>query len=283
MGGKHYDIKYRKAAVEEWHKAGCPPQDQLRQVVASFRGRFPPPPAGDGPRNPSEFCHQWVREWDERGSVRSRSPEPRRPYIDNDVAKECVAQLKAGYLDKGRRRCYTSMRQAALKNDYIKGILASHCGIDGKPLSTCTLWRRCRAVCPGLTRKTLRYFFKLTAEHKRLRLAYCTRLMAMPALQRNQYLARVVWIDSKKMYVAPEARLVYADHNAQLQVQDRRVAASGYAARKIFYYAAVNGALGALLWKAGTGTSRQRMPNGKWWQVYDTPYRVSGWRAASKS
>jgi hypothetical protein len=281
MGGQHYSIEVRKAAVEEYIKAGSPAPDQLRNVVSSFRGRCPPPPAGDGPLNPSEFVHHWVREWNERGSVRSRSPLPRKPYIDDDVARQCVAQLKAGFMDKGRQRCYSSMRQAARRNAFISGVLAGYRDIDGQPLSACTLWRRCKAVSPGLSRKTLRYVFKLTPEHKHLRLQYCARLMAMPALQRNQYLARVVWIDSKKMYVAPEARLVYANSSAQLHVQDRRVAASGFSAKKIFYYGAACAVFGGLFWKAGTGTSRQRLPNGNWWAPYDKPYMVSGWRAAS--
>jgi hypothetical protein len=171
------------------------------------------------------------------------------------------------------------MRQAAQKNDYIRGILAGYRGPDGQPLSNSTLWRRCKAVCPGLSRKTMRYVFKLTSEHKRQRLSYCRRLMGMGACERNQYLSRVVWIDSKKMYIAPESKLVYANSSAQLYVQDRRVPCKG--GKRIVYYAAVNTVFGIVDWVAATGTSRDRNPDGTWWYA-TTGYRVSGWRAASK-
>lgn len=279
MGRQHYPAATRQTAVEAWILVGKPKLEELAPAVTKFREMIP---AERRPHNPSEFVHDWVKAWKERYSVRSASPEPRRPSIDDDVARACVKQLKAGYVAEGWQKWYRSLKHAAAKNAYIKEVVASHLGPNGKPVTLCTLWRRMKAVEPTLTRRTLRYTYKLTDTHKRERLAYCTRLLSLPPADRRKYLARVVCIDSKKLYVVPEARQVYADNTAQLLIQDRRVPASGSATRKILYYAAVNAAIGPVEFILATGTSRQKLPDGKMWRVNaDKTYTVRARRAAS--
>lgn len=278
MGRQHYPHATRQTAVEAWYATGKPALPNLEHTVAKFKELIP---KDQRPHNPSDFVLDWVKAWIERASVRSRSPEPRPSRVGDDTARECVRQLKAGYVAEGRHKCYRSLKQAAAKNDYIKKVVATHLGPTGKPITLCTLWRRLKAVEPTLTRRTLRYTYKLTDAHKRERLAYCTRLLSMPPAERKKYLARVVWIDSKKLYVVPEDRQVYADSTAQLLIQDKRVPASGYAARKIVYYAAVNAVIGTVYFMPATGTSRQKF-QGKMWTVNEGHiYKVRPWRAAS--
>lgn len=274
MGGHHYPVEVRREAVEAWVAAGKPEPGDMAAAVRIFRERVA---AASLPKNPSEFVATWVRNWVERSSVRSPSPAPRQSAISDDVAKECVRRLKAGYMLKGQHKCYRSLREAAKYNPYIKSVLESHVDPDsGKGLTTCTLWRRLKMVEPTLTRRTLRFAFKLTAAHKTARVQYCQKLLAMSPSLRKQYLARVVWIDSKKLYVVPAGRQVYAPADANMLVQDPRIPDSFSKVKKIMYYAAVNAAIGPVLWKPVTGTTGDKV-NGK--LVYpsgDKRYKASG-------
>ena len=257
MGGPHKTLHTRKAAVEAWILAGKPALGNRAEALRIFREMVA---ADDLPSNPSDFMDHHVQSWEDRGSVRDKSPEPRRSLIDDETAKECVQQLLAGYTDGERLRYYRSLREASKKNAYIKNVLATHLdpGTD-KPLTLCTLWRRLKAVNPTLTRRTLRYTFKLTAAHKSDRAAYCRKLLALPEEERKRFLARVVWIDSKKLYVVPKSHLVYAPPGANLLIQDPRVSSSAYKCKRIYYYAAVNAALGGVHFWPATGTSPDKI------------------------
>ena len=280
MGGRHYSCEVRQAAVDAWYEAGRPPLDNLAPAVTIFRQTQAPEAL---PSNPSEFVHTWVSAWRTRFTLRSRSPEPRKPGITDDEAREVVRILTAGYQQGQRHRCYHSIKQAAERDGRIKESLQKKSDSEGKAFTLCTLWRRLKQVEPTLTRKTLRYTFKLTAAHRNARVAYCTRLMAMPEQERKRFLARVVWIDSKTLYVVPRAMKVYAANAAQLLVQDPRVPASMKQAKKIHYYAAVNAALGAVYWCTGTGTTPEKAQDGSWWYPTYKHYKVSACRAASKA
>lgn len=278
MGGQHYSLETRQRAVDAWYEAGRPPLSSLAPAVTIFRSRLP---AEDLPTNPSEFVHTWVKAWTTRFTVHSRSPPPRKSGIDDAAALEVVRILKDGYQQGHRHKCYRSLRQAAQRDGTIKEILKKNNDPEGKPFTLCTLWRRLKQVDPTLTRKTLRYTYKLTAAHRNARAAYCARLSAMPEQERKRYLARVVWIDSKTLFVVPRAMKVYAANVAQLLVQDPRVPASMKQAKKIHYYAAVNAALGAVYWNAATGTTPEKLDTGRWWYPTRTHYRVSACLAAS--
>lgn len=145
--------------------------------------------------------------------MHSRSPPPRKSGIDDAAALEVVRILKDGYEQGHRHKCYRSLKQAAERDGTIKKILQKNNDPEGKPFTLCTLWRRLKQVDPTLTRKTLRYTYKLTAAHRRARAAYCASLSAMPERERKRYLGRVVfqarvvfqWIDSKTLFVVFQA------------------------------------------------------------------------------
>lgn len=124
---------------------------------------------------------------------------------------ECVKQLKAGYMAGLRRKYYLRLRHVVKKNTYIKCMMASHRNPDtGKPCALCSLWRHLKKVEPTLTRRTIRFTFKLMAAHKAAGVAYCHKILAMTPAQQKRYLVRVVWIDSKKLLVVPRGLKVYA-------------------------------------------------------------------------
>lgn len=199
MGGQHHPLSTRQTAVEAWIEAGKPAKGERATALRLFREKVD---GGSLPANPSEFLDTWVEAWLERGSVADKPPEPRKSRIDDATAKECVRQLEEGYYEGGRHRFFWSLRQAKIKNAYIRNVLATHLDpMTDKELARCSLWRRIKAVVPTLTRRTLRFTFKLTATHKTARVNYCKRLLGMPEAARKRYLARVVWIDSKKLYV----------------------------------------------------------------------------------
>lgn len=274
MGGHHYPLAVRREAVEAWAAAGKPEPGSMAEAVRIFRQNVP---ADCLPKNPSEFVATWVRNWQEHSSVRSPSPAPRESAISDDVAKECVQKLKAGYMCKGQRKYYRSLREAVKFNPFIKSVMESYKTPDtGKNLTTCTLWRHLKRVDPTLTRRTLCFAFKLTASHKTARVAYCQRLLAMSPTLRNQYLARVVWIDSKKLFVVPEGRLVYAPAGANMLVQDQRIPDSFSKLKRIVYYAAVNASIGPVFWSPVTGTTPDKVNGKLTYPSGDTRYMASG-------
>lgn len=279
MGGRHYPLSTRQAAVTAWITAGQPGVGHRAEALRLFRESVP---ADALPHNPSEFMDQHVESWVTRGSVADKSPEPRRSAIDDATAKECVKQLLAGYTDGDRHRYYRSLREASKKNAYIKNVFATHLDpFTAKPLTTCTLWRRLKAVSPNLTRRTLRYAFKLTAADKADRVAYCRKLLGMSKEERERFLARVVWIDSKKLYVVPKSHLVYAPPGANLLIQDPRASSSSYRCKKIYYYAAVNAALGGVHFFPATGTSPDKVDGKNQYPAGTTCYKVGGCWPAS--
>lgn len=259
MGGQHYPPPVRRMAVEAWVAAGKPAEGNMAEAVRRFREMLPPK---DQPKNCSEFVRTWVRSWQQRSTVRSPSPPPRKSLIDDDTARQCVKQLLAGYWKNRQHKRYRSIRDAVERNSYLREVLHTRQAVPGHDLSLCTLWRRMKAVDPSLTRRMLRFTRKLSPATKRERVQYCQHLLAMQAAHRRQYLARVVWIDSKKLYIVPEGRLVYAPKDADLTVEDKRMPQSSSQVKKIVYYAAVNAAIGPVYWKQVTGTTRYKTMKG---------------------
>jgi hypothetical protein len=249
-------------AVEAWVLAGKPPSDDMAVAVDLFKGMLE---ADRRPSNPHDFIDYWVNAWEDRGSVRSKSPSPRRRILDDDTARACVDALLKGYKKHNRQRYYRSFRDAALKNAKIKQVLTTYTVQRGKhqgdPITPFYLWRRMKEVDPSLCRRTLRYVHKRTKAQERERVEYCRRLLAMPAEARARYLARVVWIDSKLLYVVPCDHYVYAPRGAKLLVEDSRKPNSWRRVKRINYYAAVNAVLGAVSFRPVTGTT-------EWTEIY---------------
>jgi hypothetical protein len=256
MGGKRYPLWVRRMAVEAWVLAGKPPSESMAVAVELFQAMLP---VEDRPRNAHDFIVTWTAGWKKRGSVRSKSPSPRRRILDDDTARRCIDALLKGYKVNKQQRYYRSFRDAVAKNPVIKQVLASHTTERGKheggPISPFYLWRRMKEVDPSLSRHTLRYVHQRTRAQERERVAYCRRLLAMSPAQRKRYLSRVVWIDSKLLYVVPVDQFVYAPPNSQLVVEDARIPASWRRMKKINYYVAVNAALGGVAFRPVTGTT----------------------------
>ena len=73
--------------------------------------------------------------------------------------------------------------------------------------------------------------------------------------QLRRHLSRVIWIDSKKLYVVPKAQRVWAPPDAELTVEDPHMPATGRTVKAINYYAAVNAVLGPVCFIPVTGTT----------------------------
>lgn len=257
MGRERFGLHVRRAAVEAWVLAGRPAQGQMAPALAEFRKLMKERHANERlPRNVSEFVSGWVKAWEERGTVRSKSPSPRRSHLPDDVVDDCYHALLAGY-HTGRRQCYfRSFRQAVQRCTMLRDVMARYTHDDGRPLKPASLWRRMKERHPGLSRRLLRFVRKRKSAERQQRVAYCSKLLAMPAAARQRYLARVVWLDAKKLYIVPTSQLVYAPKGADLVVEDRRVPDSWRAAKKINYYCAVNAVVGAITWLPVTGTTQ---------------------------
>lgn len=237
--------------------AGRPRDGNMGAVGLEFRklmaSDYPGQPL---PHNVSKFVRGWVKAWMERSNMRSRSPSPRRSHLPDEVVDECYNALLAGY-NKGRRHChYRSFRHALKRNGTLRSALATYTHDDGRPLLPSTLYRRIKERHPGLSRRLLRFVRKKSSTEKEERVQYCSKLLAMTAAARRQYLSRVVWLDAKKLYVVPTSQLVYAAKAERLVVEDRRVPSSFKSAKKINYYCAVNAVVGAVTWIPVTGTSQ---------------------------
>jgi hypothetical protein len=274
MGGRRYPLWVRRMAVEAWILAGKPPFEKLDVAVKLFKGMVP---LDERPRNGHNFIEWWATGWNKRGSVRSKSPSPWRRVLDDNTARKCIDALLKGHKQNNKQRYYTSFHQAANKNDVIKQVLATHYTERGKhegePISVGYLWRRMKEVDPSLNRRMLRYVTKRTPAQKKERVDYCRRLLAMPAEQRERYLARVVWIDSKLLYVAPVDHYVYAPRHADLVVEDARIKRSKRNVKKINYYVAVNAVLGAVMFRPVTGTTDWTKIFRQYYPSY-RPYKV---------
>jgi hypothetical protein len=184
MGGKRYPLWVRRMAVEAWVLAGKPPSDSMAVAVELFQAMLP---IEDRPRNAHDFIVTWVAGWKKRGSVRSKSPSPRRRILDDATARKCIDALLKGYKVNKQQHYYISFRDAVHKNAVIKQVLATHTTDRGKheggPISPFYLWRRMKDVDPSLSRHTLRFVHKRTRAQEQERVAYCRRLLAMPAAQ----------------------------------------------------------------------------------------------------
>lgn len=251
MGGAPFPLKVRRSAVEAWYEG----HHDLPTAVGIFYNLFPDPL--ERPANAWDYIPYWVRHWKAHSSVVSE-PRPGQPALmSNDEADECIRLLQNGYSKAGgARRLFRSVRQALEKNKRLAE-LADKWGYSHR-----SLLRRLKARDPHLHRSTLRYCRRMASAIKRGRVDYCQKLVAMGGESLRRYLARVVWVDAKKLFVVPKSHLVYAPSGAgkrsTLLVADDRLAGNQFQTRKIHYYAAVNQVLGACHFKICSGTSEYR-------------------------
>lgn len=248
MGRAPYPASVRRAAVETYFGAG----KDLSAAVSMFYDQLGE--AQECPQNPWQFIPYWVDHWKEHSSVLSAPHRGQPPFMPDSEADECLRLLRSGYRKTGgAHRPFRSVRQAMRKSAALAALAAKHGYKHG------SLLRRLKARDPHLHRSTLRYRRLLSNTIKRQRVTYCQNLLDMGLPELRRYLARVVWVDAKKLYVCPKSHLVYAPSGAgrrsTLLVADARLSGNQFDTRKIHYYAAVNQVLGACHFKVCSGTS----------------------------
>lgn len=246
MGGSHYPHSSRIKAVKCFYTANSQVGEAMRLLRLEVGQAFLPP-TDDACRH---FIHYWVTMFERRGDVTDARPPGQHSVITDETAEACVEALLAGYQENNKQRYYRSFRDALARNEFLRGVMKA---ADIQPTA---FWHRLKRQHPGLTRRTLRWVFRLGDATKAARMAYCQYLLSLPTPLRRQILSRVVWLDSKKLYVVPTAFKVYAPEGANLVIEDDRLPRSGWDVKKINYYSAVNAVLGPVYIKICTGTTK---------------------------
>ena len=85
-------------AVEAWILVGKPTLDDTAEAFKKFQDMCPEECRTP---KPSEFVHDWVKAQTVCYTKRSASPLARRHSVDDDVARACARQVKAGRVAEG--------------------------------------------------------------------------------------------------------------------------------------------------------------------------------------
>lgn len=280
MGGKRYDKEHRIKAV----KAAYWEHENIPKAVKRLLIWCPDLDASHTTEQLYSFVKDYSGKFGVRGTVMDERHPGQPPAMPDDVADRCIELLFAGYKRGPGRRYFSSIRQALVKSAELRAIVHQYYDEDNAPH---TLLRRLKQRDPTLHRRTLRFIKKLKKSAKNARLAYCERLLHLGEAALHRYLARVVWVDAKKLYVCPKPYLVYAPRGATaaggLLVGDDRLPGNQFDVKKIMYYAGVNSVLGACHLKICTGTTKYRQLCEDWPHEGLRTYKVGGVRApASK-
>ena len=281
MGGPRYTTAQRIRAVEafNWERGN------VAAAVQTLRLWEPEMAEQHTYDQLHSMLPYWAHSFHERGTVMDLAPPGPKPDMPNETAQRCLNLLLDGYKTGRGQRYYRSIRQALRKNKELAGLTHQYYKPDHAHR---TLLRRLKHLDPTLHRHTLRYIRRLSDDTKTTRLNYCTALLAKGTLALPKYLARMVWIDAKLMYICPKDHEVYAPAGATkaggLLVYDARLPRSVYDVKKIMYYAAVNQVLGACHFKICTGTTTYKQLCKDWPEKDELrTYKVGGaWAPASK-
>lgn len=156
--------------------------------------------------NLHSFMDYWATQLEHMGSVLPRSPPGQPSAMSDKEADDCIELLLKGY-KTGRGHKYFSSVKDALQRSKKLSELADKYGYNHR-----SLLRRLKHRDHTLSRRTLRFIKKLKPSVCTERLTYCRDLLKKGDKRLSRYLARVVWVDSKKLYVCPKPYLVYAPH-----------------------------------------------------------------------
>lgn len=252
MGGPRFSNHERASAVMSYWWGHC-------DVAAALHKYKELEPASAEFHTYDQLHHmigRWSAYFADHFTVLSAPPPGQQPHMPNAEADTCIALLLGGY-NKGRgHRYFTSVRDALNRSAALRALA------DAYHYNHRTLLRRLKRRDPTLHRSTLRYFKKLRPATCAARVRYCEQLLRRGKDGVRRYLNRVIWVDSKLLYVTPKAHLVYASPAAveagHLLVADSRLPGSGRDVTKVHYYAAVNGVLGGIYFKPCSGTTRFR-------------------------
>jgi hypothetical protein len=245
MGGSQYPTSSRVMAVKAYYQA----VGHYPTATKIFLEMIPDPQLRPAAANVRSFIEYWQTIFDQTGRVDVHAPPGQKPRMPDDVAEKCIELLLAGYTFRNKRYYFTSVNDALKRNSELKA-LADQYGYNNN-----TLLKRLKKTDHTLTRRVLHFVKQLSRSTKDERLQYCWLLLLRGQEGLRRYLARVIWVDSKKMYICPEDYLVYAPKDANLLVTDHRLPNSSYDVKKINYYAATNAVLGPVFFKICTGTT----------------------------
>jgi hypothetical protein len=248
MGGRRYPVHMRYSAVKAlWWAHG-----NHSQAAELFKEWEPDAAARPADPNLRSFMEYWSVCLLSRYRLDITPPPGQQPRMSDEEAEQCIQLLLGGYTFRGRKYYYTSVNDALKRNSELKQLADKH------GYSNSTLLKRLKKKDPSLCRRTLRFVKALSKAQRQARIDYCLPLLLRGHGALQRYLSRVIWIDSKKLYVCPEEYLVYAPKDAQLLVTDKRLPNTIYDIKKINYYSAANAVLGAVHFKICTGTTGYR-------------------------
>lgn len=203
MGGLRYDWRVRLAAVKAlWAANGSFPHayDLFEEAVPNASER---PPRGAL----YSFMSYWEQQLLHTGGVVSGPPPGQQPTMPNSVAADCISLLLGGYNVGRGHKYFSSVRDALKRSNRLRQLVEPY-GYNHH-----SLLRRLKHLDHTLCRRTLRFIKKLKPTVRAARVAYCTNLLGKGQALRR-YLARIVWLDAKKLFVVPKDQLVYAPAGA---------------------------------------------------------------------
>ena len=246
MGGPRYPVSSRKAAVKAYWWG----HEDHHEACGKYKELVPDPAERPNDNGLWGFITYWADHFNICDCcMQFRSPPGQQPAMPDDVADECISLLMGGYNVGRAHRWFSSVSDALKRSARLKQLA------DQYKYNNRTLLRRLKHRDPTISRRTLRFIKRLKAGARQQRLSYCKGLLAMGDAALQRYLARIVWVDAKNMYICPKPYLVYAPPGAQLLVADDRLPGSRYDVKKIHYYAGVNAVLGACHYKTCSGTT----------------------------
>lgn len=109
------------------------------------------------------------------------------------------------------------------------------------------------------------------------RLLYCQMMLWLSAAKMMQLLSRVIWIDAKKLWVAPTDEFVYAPRHADMYIEHPHARNGKKKAVCIHYYIAVSAVLGPILFLPVTGTTQLLKLGGRLYKVRGSCCACCAW------
>lgn len=233
-------VQRRQTAYDCWRDSGA----DIRRACAAFRAH----PHGASEKNASRFIHRARALLGANGSLHSPRRTGRKAKVTAEQAQRALDLLWKGYVSEGRRRYYTSIKQACDNNKGLAAII-KECGC--KPRTLLSAMRQLEPTCRRRREAVKRL---LTAENRAARLASSRALLEWPL----DKLRRVFWIDAATIYCSPKSLAVYAPPGSHLVITDERVPSHSTQLRKLKFYICINAILGPVALVFITGTSEHR-------------------------
>jgi hypothetical protein len=216
--------------------------------------------------NHTKLMMKWGQRLKEVGFVldANETRTGRSPTLTKEEVMECAKEFMNGYFVKVKGRTetmwrgFTSIEDAWCCSDALK--IRQHLAETG--IQPRTLWRNMLKHCPLIEacKQSVDIKAELTEEVKDERRKVAGQLRRWPQVK----LETVVWIDAKKLYIAPGQLKVYGlSNNDRVVVDSRMKMGKSSTGVVLHYYSAVNALEGVidLVWVTGTtDLSKTRKP-----------------------